>query len=83
VVAALAKRGLLRIVAAEDDRRRARISLTAKGEALTRELQRTAAEVRAALVDGLGRDEEAALRQALKKVTGNLERYIARSGRRT
>lgn len=82
VVAALKRRGLLRLTADQADRRRARIELSVAGLALLPELEVIAVSVRAALVEGLTAAQERALRASLVKVIGNLERFdLATSAR--
>src|SRR5438876_8446059 len=76
VVASLARRGLLKLTADATDRRRARISLTARGEKLSAELQRVGQEVRAAVIAGMSPAEQDALRSSLRKVMSNLDRYL-------
>lgn len=83
-LAALLDRGLVRSDPDPDDRRRSRVLLTASGERLAAEVAAVAREVRAAVVDGMSEEEEAAVRRGLQRVLGNLDAYGARvRGRRT
>jgi DNA-binding MarR family transcriptional regulator len=81
-VSGLLERGLLRSEPDPADRRRSRMRLSARGERLAAELAPVARDVRAALVDGMGEDEVAALRQGLQRVIANLDRYQARVRRK-
>jgi DNA-binding MarR family transcriptional regulator len=81
---ALLERGLVRSDPDPDDRRRSRVFLTAAGEQLASEVAAVAADVRAAVVDGMSAAEEAAVRRGLKRILDNLDRYAARvRGRRS
>jgi DNA-binding MarR family transcriptional regulator len=75
IIAALARRGLVRAVVDPADRRRARLRLTAEGRALVRELQPLATHFRAAVERDLTRRESAELRRLLNKVITGLDRY--------
>lgn len=76
VVAALGKRGLLKIGPDEHDRRRALITLTPKGRKLAGELSRIGRSVRAAVIEGMSGPEQDALRASLRKILKNLDRYL-------
>jgi DNA-binding MarR family transcriptional regulator len=81
---ALLERGLVRSDPDPEDRRRSRVFLTAAGEQLASEVAAVAADVRAAVVDGMSAAEEAAVRRGLKRILDNLDRYAARvRGRRS
>ena len=81
---ALLERGLVRSNPDPEDRRRSRVFLTAAGEQLASEVAAVAADVRAAVVDGMSAAEEAAVRRGLKRILDNLDRYAARvRGRRS
>jgi DNA-binding MarR family transcriptional regulator len=83
-LAALLERGLVRSDPDPEDRRRSRVFLTAAGEQLASEVAAVAADVRAAVVDGMSAAEEAAIRRGLKRILDNLDRYAARvRGRRS
>jgi DNA-binding MarR family transcriptional regulator len=71
-VAALVRRGLVRLKLDREDRRRSRLSLTRAGEDLVRKLRPIAAELRARVISGMNASEEAALRTLLRKVIRNL-----------
>jgi len=68
----LARRGLLRMVADPRDRRAVRLSLTPAGVKLAERIEPIASHVRAAIVQGMSRREQAALRDSLRKVIRNL-----------
>jgi DNA-binding MarR family transcriptional regulator len=72
-VGALARRGLVRLELDPGDRRRSRLSLTRRGDELLRKLRPIADDLRARVVSGMDSAEEAALRDSLRKVIGNLE----------
>jgi DNA-binding MarR family transcriptional regulator len=78
-VAALVRRGLVRLQLDPDDRRRSRLRLTRSGSALVRKLRPIAADVRARVVSGMNAAEEAALRASLRKVIQNMEGEQPRS----
>jgi MarR family transcriptional regulator, organic hydroperoxide resistance regulator len=80
-VAALVRRGLVRLQLDREDRRRSRLSLTRGGEDLVRKLRPIADELRTRVVSGMNRAEEDALRTLLRKVIGNLDGSPQRSGR--
>jgi DNA-binding MarR family transcriptional regulator len=79
VVAALVRRGLVRLQLDPDDRRRSRLRLTRSGSALIRKLRPIAAAVRARVVSGMNPAEEAALRASLRKVIRNMDGNAAGS----
>jgi len=74
VLAALARRKLVRSEVDPADRRRSRIHLTRAGAELARALARSAEEVRAAVVEGMTPAEIDGLRRGLRRVIANLER---------
>ena len=81
---ALLERGLVRSDPDPEDRRRSRVFLTAAGEQLASEVAAVAADVRAAVVEGMSAAEEAAVRRGQKRILDNLDRYAARvRGRRS
>ena len=73
IVTGLCERGLVLLERSLEDRRRASVRLTVKGEQLARKLQPVADEVRAAVVDGLSPEEQESLRSLLRRVIKNLE----------
>lgn len=73
VVASLARRGWLRALRHEDDRRRVLLSLTPTGRALARRLVPIAAEVRAEVEAPLGAAEREQVRAALARIAGHLQ----------
>ena len=73
----LLERRLVRSDVDPSDRRRTRISLTAAGERLAAELAPLAAEIRAAVIDGMSPEEIAAVRKGLLRIIDNLERFEA------
>lgn len=81
VVFGLTQRRLVRASPHPDDRRRTRLVLTAAGERLAAELADAAAEVRAAIVDGMTEAELGALRRGLRHVIANLDRLEVHSAR--
>jgi DNA-binding MarR family transcriptional regulator len=83
-LAALLERGLVRSDPDPEDRRRSRVFLTPAGEQLASEVAAVAADVRAAVVEGMSAADEAAVRRGLKRILDNLDRYAARvRGRRS
>jgi DNA-binding MarR family transcriptional regulator len=83
-LAALLERGLVRSDPDPEDRRRSRVFLTAAGEQLASEVAAVAADVRAAVVEGMSAAEETAIRRGLRRILDNLDRYAARvRGRRS
>ena len=81
---ALLERGLVRSDPDPEDRRRSRVFLTAAGEQLASEVAAVAADVRAAVVEGMSAAEETAIRRGLRRILDNLDRYAARvRGRRS
>ncbi len=82
VVAGLARRDLVRVELDARDRRRSRLALTPAGERMARDLAGIADEVRAAVVAGRSEAEVGAVRQGLRKVIANMDRFDARAARR-
>lgn len=82
VVASLTKRRLVRLGEDPADRRRLLIDVTPEGAELAARIRPTARELRVALVEGFTPGELAALRGALLKIVGNLDRFEARRARR-
>ena len=82
VVAAMGKRGLVRAELDPEDRRRTRLSLTSEGERVARELAPIARDVREAVVAGMSDEEIAAMRQGLKRIIANMDRFDAVAPRR-
>jgi DNA-binding MarR family transcriptional regulator len=82
VVASLTKRRLVRLAEDPADRRRLLIDTTPEGAELAAKIRPTARELRVTLVDGFSAAELAALRGALLKIVGNLDRFEARKARR-
>ncbi len=74
VIAALVRRKLVRTEVDPADRRRSRLLLTRTGSDVARELVRSAAEVRDAVVNGMSPTEVEALRRGLQRVIDNMER---------
>lgn len=74
VVSTLMKRKLVQVRGDATDRRRACIHLRTPGAALGKDLRDLTAAVRAAVVQGLSRTEQAALRSALRKIIANMDR---------
>ncbi len=68
----LAKRGLVRLETNARDRRAVRVELTASGSKLAERIAPIAAGVRVAVVRGMSRREQEALRRSLRKVVTNL-----------
>src|ERR1700687_891114 len=73
VAESLARRGLLRVQGAVLDPRAVHVELTAAGARLAERIAPIADGVRGAVVQGMSRREEEALRRALRKVVKNLE----------
>jgi MarR family transcriptional regulator, lower aerobic nicotinate degradation pathway regulator len=82
VVASLTRRGLLRMAEDPQDRRRLLIETTAAGAELAGRIRPVARDLRDALVAGFTAPELTALRGALRKILGNLDRFEARRARR-
>ena len=74
VVATLVRRKLVRVEDDPDDRRRARLSLSAAGQALRPELLALTREIRGAISDGMDEAELHALRGGLRRVIENMDR---------
>ena len=73
----LARRGLLRIAADDRDRRAVRVLLTPAGVKLADRVHPIALSLRAAVVRGMSRREQAALCAALRRVVANVETFAA------
>ena len=73
----LAQRGLLRTLPDDRDRRALRVLLTPTGSRMAERIAPIAASVRTALVRGLSRREQQALRTALRTVISNLDLFAA------
>lgn len=82
VVAALTKRRLVRMAVDPGDRRRLVIDTTPEGAELAARMRPIARDLREAVVAGFSAAELAALRGALVKIVGNLDRFEARRARR-
>ena len=82
VVQSLTKRRLVHLAEDPADRRRLLIDTTPEGEALAAKIRPTARDLRVTLVEGFSAAELAALRGALVKIVGNLDRFEARRARR-
>ena len=80
VVAALTRRRLVRVEADPGDRRLTRLRATPSAQALRRGLFAAAAEIRGAVVAGFRPAEEEALREGLRRVVANVERFRASAG---
>jgi DNA-binding MarR family transcriptional regulator len=78
MVDVLVRRGLVRIEACPEDRRRRSILLTVRGAALARELRPLALELRRAIEDGFSDAEAEMLRGLLLRVIANVERFEKR-----
>ena len=76
-LSALLERRLVRADLDPSDRRRTCLWLTPAGQRLAAELAATAAEVRAAVIEGMSSKEIAAVREGLLRVIANLERFEA------
>jgi DNA-binding MarR family transcriptional regulator len=74
VVAALARRRLVRVEEDAADRRRARLTPAPAAEAMRADLAAIASEIRAAIVQGMDEREQDAVRAGLRKVIANMER---------
>lgn len=82
VIQSLTKRRLVRLAEDPVDRRRLLIDATPEGQALAAKIRPVARDLRLALVEGFSAAELAALRGALLKIVGNLDRFEARRARR-
>lgn len=82
VVASLTRRHLVRLGEDPADRRRLLIETTADGAELAGKLRPVARDLRLSIIDGFSVAELAALRGALLKIVGNLDRFEARRARR-
>jgi len=76
----LARRALLRTAPDDRDRRALRVLLTPAGAKLAERIAPIAASVRSAVVRGLSRREQEALRSALRTVIANLDLFGAAGG---
>jgi DNA-binding MarR family transcriptional regulator len=74
IVTTLMRRRLVRVKADARDRRRTRLHLTARGQAMARDLQPLADEVRNVAERDLSRREAGELRRLLLKVIASLDR---------
>jgi DNA-binding MarR family transcriptional regulator len=81
VAESLGRRGLLRIAPDDRDRRAVRILLTPSGMRVAGRIGPIASSVRAAVVRGMSRREQALLRDALRRVVENLDAFAAEAGR--
>ncbi len=75
-VGSLVKAGLVRRAPSGEDRRKVHIHLTPHGRALQLMLLPLAAEVNALATAGLDPSEVAALRRALRRISGNLADHV-------
>jgi DNA-binding MarR family transcriptional regulator len=73
----LARRGLVRTAQDDRDRRALRVLLTPAGARLAERIAPVAASVRSAVVRGMSRREQEALRAALRRVVANVETFAA------
>ena len=76
----LARRGLVRTAHDDRDRRALRVLLTPAGAKLAEKIAPLAASVRSALVRGISRRDQQALRAGLRKVIANLEVFATKAG---
>jgi DNA-binding MarR family transcriptional regulator len=82
VAEGLQRRGLLRTVPDDRDRRALRVLLTPAGMKLAERIGPLAASVRSAVVRGMSHREQQALRTALRRVVVNVETFAAKAGAR-
>jgi DNA-binding MarR family transcriptional regulator len=82
VIASLTKRKLVRMAEDPADRRRLVLDTTREGAELAARIRPLARDLRETLVAGFTPAEVAALRGALLKIVGNLDRFEARKARR-
>jgi DNA-binding MarR family transcriptional regulator len=75
IVTTLIGKRLVREEGDPRDRRRRRLRLTAAGRALAERVHPLALEVRAAIVEGISPAEQAALRNGLRKILQNMDRF--------
>ena len=73
----LARRGLLRTAHDDRDRRALRVVLTPAGAKLAERIAPLAASVRSAVVRGMSRRQQEALRAALQRVVANVDTFAA------
>ncbi len=78
IVTTLIGKKLVREEGDPRDRRRCCLRLTAAGRTLAERLHPLALEVRAAIVGGLGPSDQAALRNGLRKIIHNMDRFEKR-----
>jgi len=78
MVELLVRRGLVRIEADPEDRRRRSILLSERGAALVRSLHPLARQIREAVQEGFGEPEAETLRGLLLRVIANMERFEGR-----
>jgi DNA-binding MarR family transcriptional regulator len=76
----LARRGPVRTAQDDRDRRALRVLLTPAGTKLAGRIAPVAASVRSAVVRGMSRREQDALRAALRRVVANVETFAATAG---
>jgi DNA-binding MarR family transcriptional regulator len=80
VVAALARRRLVRLAVDRADRRRARITTTPAGAALAARVRPLVRRLREAIIAGFSDEEQALMRSFLRRILGNLDSLDARAG---
>jgi len=73
----LARRGLVRTTPDDRDRRALRVLLTPSGMRLAERIAPLAASLRTAVVRGMSRRQQQALRNALRRVVANVESFAA------
>jgi DNA-binding MarR family transcriptional regulator len=73
----LARRGLVRTAPDDRDRRALRVLLTPAGTRLAERIAPLAASLRTAVVRGMSRRQQQALRNALRRVVANVESFAA------
>src|SRR2546429_7401282 len=78
----LARRGLLRTAHDDRDRRALRVLLTPAGGRLAEKIAPLAASVRNAVVQGISRREQQALKTYLRKVIANLQVFATKADER-
>ncbi len=79
IITALTRRRLVRIATDPQDRRRALLYLTPHGQSLATELRPLADSLRAAMVAGLSARERETVRNAMKKIVANMDRFELRN----
>jgi DNA-binding MarR family transcriptional regulator len=75
----LARRGLIRTAPDDRDRRALRVLLTPAGARLAERIAPLASSVRNAVVRGMSRRQQDALRAALRQVVANVETFAAQA----